>query len=61
MKKIIGYKLISSPNECYFNKELKETLEYMEGEGYEVEVQYSTSPSYNYIIYSALVIGRGRA
>ena len=58
MKKIIGYRLISSPNEFYFDKELKETIEYMEGEGYEVEVQYSTSRSYNYIMYSALVIGR---
>lgn len=58
MKKIVGYRLISSPNEFHFDKELKETIEYMGGEGYEVEVQYSTSPSYNYIIYSALVIGR---
>lgn len=58
MKKIMVYRLISSPEEFYFNKELNETIEYMEGEGYEVEVQYSTSPSYNYIMYSALVIGR---
>lgn len=68
MKKIVEYRLISSPNEFAFCKELKETIEYMDGEGYEVEVQYSTaqhstvqystSPSYNYIMYSALVIGR---
>ena len=58
MKKIVEYRLISNPNEVNFNKELKETIEYMEGEGYEVEVRYSISPSYNYPIYSALVIGK---
>lgn len=58
MKKIVEYRLITSPNEFDFCKELKEQIEYMDAQGYEVEVQYSTSPSYNYIIYSALIIGR---
>lgn len=58
MKKIVEYRLISSPNEFNFDKELKETIEYMDEQGYEVEIQYSSSPSYNYLIYSALVIGR---
>ena len=58
MKKIVEYRLMSNPNEFDFCKDLTETIEYMEGKGYEVEVQYSTSQSYNYIIYSALVIGR---
>lgn len=53
--------LVSSKDQEVFETRLNEEIEKMQREGFEINIQYSTTPirdSYSYALFSALLIAR---
>lgn len=58
---IVQTVLVSSKDQDFFEKRLNEEIEKMQREGFETNIQYSTTPirdGYSYALFSALLIAR---